>query len=682
MHYNYTPQLISPEMCRYVSEEDCEDADMSMKEHVESQKSIQKRRRKNPNLGKIKVLVLMIRFTDHEDRELIPKEQVDAFWQTKVPDWLDLNSQGRYSIEPVVINWQTTDNTEIYYSMGMRGIVPELQKMAWPILDELDNRPNWDWSEFDMDNNGMIDSVVMIHSGYGAETVRPDCFDTEFNNRIWAHAYSSSRNSWKSKDRSIKLNGYTVASAFHGDCGTEAGKIGLTTHEYMHTMGLEDLYDGRDPLAASGVGAFDIMAFPYGQAGNADIPGHLSIWSKVLAEWAEPIVLDQGGRFALKASEISDEAYRINLSDPGELHAEYLLIENRQPLEFDINIWSSGLVIYHIDDAADLQKNLGFPGQAGWPENGNHYQVALLPKDGNYNLEKGKNSGDASDMWAPGDVLGPGEGNTVFPNTDRYQNGIVSETGIRIEVLSQEGTDVTFCVTGLAPDDSCEVEMVAATSSPTVAPSARIATANPTIGSATGIPTLVPTLEEMGLIGNTKPKPLTKRPSLQAVPTAGEPYLDRYGPYEEKPSTAYLSTFNSSIPLPGEDAYLSTFDSVSNLRGNDTAALMKDKPDAKGFIAMAFETLVTLGGATKPSQEHPNTGHYFYSKKSEVHAERNPEEDTISLISTEKGRGHVFIAVGEEHDGTAYSASSSLWTPKQRLLSFACSSLMCYFAIA
>lgn len=30
-------------------------------------------------------------------------------------------------------------------------------------------------------------------------------------------------------------------------------------------MGLVDLYDGVDPLAASGVGAFDIMADPYGQ---------------------------------------------------------------------------------------------------------------------------------------------------------------------------------------------------------------------------------------------------------------------------------------------------------------------------------------------------------------------------------------------------------------------------------
>ena len=129
----------------------------------------------------------MIRFSDHLDRDLIQKADVDAFWQTKIPHWLKVNSQGRYAIDPVVIDWQTTDNTEHYYSMGMRGIVPELQKMAWPILDELDSRPDWNWNDFDMDGNGELDSVVMIHSGYGAETTTTDCYETDFIDRIWAH---------------------------------------------------------------------------------------------------------------------------------------------------------------------------------------------------------------------------------------------------------------------------------------------------------------------------------------------------------------------------------------------------------------------------------------------------------------------------------------------------------------
>jgi len=250
---------------------------------------------------------------------------------------------------------------------------------------------------------------------------------------------------------------------------------------------LEDLYDGADPLAASGIGAFDIMADPYGQNGDPDYPGHLSVLSKIWAEWIAPKEIKENGIYTLKAAEVSDEAYRITLADYGVV-SEYLLIENRQPLEYDRDIWAGGLVIYHIDDAADLQMNKGYPGQDGWPENGNHYFVAVLPKDGLYNLEKGDNNGDAGDMWLPGDVLGPGEGNTVFPNTDLYQGGFIQESGYWIQVLSQEGTDVTFRVGGFdgnPPPDGSEV-----TKAPTLAPTA--ATKQPTL-APTKAPTLAPT---------------------------------------------------------------------------------------------------------------------------------------------------------------------------------------------
>ena len=56
--YNYTTHTIAPEMCRYLSEEDCEDADESMKRHATSHRALQKsllQAKNNPNLGKVKV---------------------------------------------------------------------------------------------------------------------------------------------------------------------------------------------------------------------------------------------------------------------------------------------------------------------------------------------------------------------------------------------------------------------------------------------------------------------------------------------------------------------------------------------------------------------------------------------------------------------------------------------------
>jgi hypothetical protein len=103
-----------------------------------------------------------------------------------------------------------------------------------------------------------------------------------------------------------------------------------------------------------------------------------------------------------------------------------------------------GLLIYHIDDTASFDQE-GFPGQTGWPENGNHYRVALLQADGEYDLEQFLDS-DAGDVFRGGrdgaSSLGPGP--DIYPNTDSYQSGSVTKTGILIENISLAGDTVTF----------------------------------------------------------------------------------------------------------------------------------------------------------------------------------------------------------------------------------------------
>ena len=80
----------------------------------------------------------------------------------------------------------------------------------------------------------------------------------------------------------------------------------------------------------------------------------------------------------------------------------------------------------------------------------NHYQVAVLGADGQYNLEKGDNVGDLGDFWKEGMMLGPGNGR-VFPNTDAYQFGSIRVTGVTIYNIQRvDDTVMKFSVSGLS----------------------------------------------------------------------------------------------------------------------------------------------------------------------------------------------------------------------------------------
>lgn len=91
-----------------------------------------------------------------------------------------------------------------------------------------------------------------------------------------------------------------------------------------------------------------------------------------------------------------------------------------------------------------MQSRRGYPGHPRWPKH--HYRVAVLQADGNYDIEKGVNLGDETDLWVKDMVLGPGP--NVWPNTDSYQ-GNQYQTGLKITVMSDPGFIMTFKVEGI-----------------------------------------------------------------------------------------------------------------------------------------------------------------------------------------------------------------------------------------
>lgn len=404
-------------------------------------------------VGNVKNLVVMIRFADHTSRTLPSVADMDVLFNTvggdatlaptgSIKDVYLENSYGLLTlnsfVNPGIGDWITVSETEAYYANGSSG-----DSTLWQALEEALDALDAviDFNDYDQDNDGRIDSIAFIHSGYGAEWGGNDVYGTSQANRIWSHRWAI-QPQWNSND-GVSVYDYHISPGVWSTSGSAIGRIGVIAHETGHFFGLPDLYD-TDSGNGDGIGSWGLMANSWGFDGSQLCPPHFSPWSKVDLGWSTPTVISQPGQYVVNEAEFNAEIYRI---DNGFPSGEYLMIENRQNTGFDCSVPQGGLAIWHIDDSAGFNTQ-GYPGQFGWPSNGNHYRVSLLQADGNYNLEKGNNRGDSGDMHhaAGVDAIGPGPGG--HPNTDTYQGGTINQTGIIISDISASGASMTFCLNG------------------------------------------------------------------------------------------------------------------------------------------------------------------------------------------------------------------------------------------
>jgi len=406
-----------------------------------------------PASGQIKNLVVMIRFSDHASRPLPTVADMDVLFNAvggdptlaptgSVKDVYLENSYGQMTlnsfVNPGIGDWITVSGTEAYYANGNSGD-STLWEALREALDVLDNVI--DFGDYDTDNDGRIDSIAFIHSGYAAERSGTDAYGTPRESRIWSHRWAI-QPQWNSND-GVSVFDYHISPGVWGLSGSNIGRIGVIAHETGHFFGLPDLYD-TDSGAGEGIGSWGLMANSWDFNFTQLCPPHFSPWSKINLGFYNPTIINQPGEYVINQAETNPEVYRI---DSGFPSGEYLLIENRQDTGFDCTIPQGGIAIWHIDDTNGYNAQ-GYPGQGGWPENDLHYRVALLQADGNYNLERGNNRGDSGDMHhsAGVDAIGPGPGN--HPNTDTYQGGVINQTGITISDISASGPSMTFCLNG------------------------------------------------------------------------------------------------------------------------------------------------------------------------------------------------------------------------------------------
>lgn len=346
-----------------------------------------------------------------------------------------------------------------YYANGVSGFGRNslFYEAARYALDAAQRNYGINFEAFDANNDGRVDCFTLIHSGFAGEMWGTDQDGTYYTDRIWSHRWSlGSSRRWIS-DSGVAVTQYNTVNGLFGLEGSSIGRIGVVAHEIGHVIGLPDLYG---TLAGNGIGNYDFMANHWSFAPYEDrqlYPPIMSPWSKIRAGWLDPILITVSGKYFASPSALTEQVYKIVLNLEG---TEYLLIENRQPVTFDVFLpidphdpdrRRGGLAIWHIDEGASGME--GYPGQdALWPFNGKHYEVSLLQADGRYDLERGNNFGDSGDLFH-----GNGHGvnflrqsdnllDGPFPNTDAYRDGLVRQTGIRIRDIGSSAPIMSFTV--------------------------------------------------------------------------------------------------------------------------------------------------------------------------------------------------------------------------------------------
>jgi M6 family metalloprotease-like protein len=403
--------------------------------------------------GSVKNLVVLIQFSNHVGRALPSSSDIDVLFNApggdpvlaptgSVRDVYLQNSYGQMELNSDVSSWITVSGTEQYYADGVSGDSGLLWEALREALDILDS--SVDFSQYDANHDGYIDSIAFIHSGYGAEWGGTDADGTAQADRLWSHRWAIQDPVWTSNE-GVWVSDYHISPGLWNTRGSAIGRIGVIAHETGHFFGLPDLYDTDG--GGHGIGSFGLMANSWGFDGSQLCPPHFSPWSKVQLGWTDPVNISMSGVYSIGQSETNNEYFVISA---GYASNEYLMIENRQNAGFDCSLSNGGLAIWHIDDEAGFNTE-GYP-HGPWPKNGKHYRIALAQADGLFDLETGRNRGSHYDLHRASAVDAMVPGPDGHPNTDGYQSGVIVNTGHTISHISESGPVMTFCLNGCASD--------------------------------------------------------------------------------------------------------------------------------------------------------------------------------------------------------------------------------------
>lgn len=256
--------------------------------------------------------------------------------------------------------------------LGSRGMAQEAVRLADPDVD---------FGQYDNNNDGWLDFLMILHSGPDAAATGDPC-------QVWSHYFGSIAGEPTTETRDFNSEGMPVLVGPVLTIPEIDLQIGVTTHEIMHALGEPDYYG---TAGTSGTGDWDLGAGGSWSGIPAQTnPVHFNPVMKVNFGWVEPTLIERTSlnqalrprasnpdllqvplKVAKAGSEGADLCDKAPVGIPGQNNAFYtesgdcmvegFLIENVnqasaawgdcviRPADFDRQLYGSGLMVWHWD---------------------------------------------------------------------------------------------------------------------------------------------------------------------------------------------------------------------------------------------------------------------------------------------------------------------------------------------
>ena len=324
-------------------------------------------------------------------------------------------SYGQVNIIGHVSDWMRMPKPYSYYVNGYdgRGYYPRnAQRMVEDAVNLAKQQGGIDWDRFDVNGDGMIDALSVIHASRGAEQTGPG------SGNIWSHKWNMT----------LKIPLTSITHAFSYQTVPEDARLGVIAHEIGHLIfGWPDLYDAEPNgiRKTEGLGSWCLMAAgSWNNRGNT--PGFPCGWCRHVQGWTNSINIDKLQHLIVRNAEENQDVYRLWTG--GQNSQEYFMLENRQKVGFDKNLPGDGILIYHIDE---LMPN-------NYDED--HLAVGLMQADGRRDLQETggffRNQGDASDPY-PGTTKNYVFASNTKPNSRSFAG---KNTRVFVQLLNKRSS--------------------------------------------------------------------------------------------------------------------------------------------------------------------------------------------------------------------------------------------------